>query len=238
MLTLEYHSGARLVNKVMYLTNKYTKVYNAIIERAKNRELDSYFEKHHIVPQSLGGNNDEENIVKLTAREHFICHLLLTKMVEGSNKSKMYQAAWMMASCIGKNQKRYKINNRLYEKLKVEMSLVKKSIVTWNKGITPSDETRLKLRAASISKLVKSGKITQEEADYRNSLPLQEVKRYNKRKPKEPKVLKGRSKGGWKWSEEDKAKLSAQRMGRTPWNKGRKNAAIQMMHSGHDSDIT
>jgi hypothetical protein len=53
---------------------------------------------------------------------------------------------------------------------------------------------------------------------------LQEIKRYNKRKPKEtkkPKVLKGRSKGGWKWSDEDKAKLSAQRMGRTPWNKGR-----------------
>ena len=95
-------------------------------------------------------------------------------------------------------------------------------MTTLNKGITPKDETRLKLRAASISKLVISGKITQAEADYRNSLPLQEIKRYNKRKskPKEDKVLKGRSKGGWTWSVEDKAKLSAQRMGRTPWNKG------------------
>ena len=34
-----------------------------------------------------------------------------------------------------------------------------------------------------------------------------------------PKIKKGRSKGGWKWSDEDRAKLSAQRMGRTPWNK-------------------
>ena len=40
--------------------------------------------------------------------------------------------------------------------------------------------------------------------------------------PKEPVEKKGRSKGGWKWNEEDRAKLSAQRMGRTPWNKGRK----------------
>ena len=223
MLTSKRHSGARLVNKGMYLTNKYTNVYNAIIEHAKNRELNSYFEKHHIVPQSLGGTNNKENIVKLTAREHFICHLLLTKMVDGPNKSKMYQAAWMMASCSGKNQERYKINNRLYEELKFKMSLVKKTLTTWNKGVTPKDETRLKLRAASILKLVEAGKITQAEADYRNSLPLQEVKRYNKRKPKEvkePKVLKGRSKGGWKWSAEDKARLSAQRMGRTPWNKG------------------
>lgn len=221
MLTLERHSGARSVNKAMYLFNKYTNTYNKIIERAKDRELDSYFEKHHIVPQSLGGSNDKENVVKLTAREHFICHLLLIKMVEGLDKSKMYQAAWMMASCSGKNQERYKINNRLYEELKGKMSIVKKSLTTWNKGITPKDETRLKLRAASISKLVEAGKITQSEADYRNSLPLREVKRYNKRKSKEPKVLKGRSPGGWKWSEEDRARLSAQRMGRTPWNKGR-----------------
>ena len=208
----------------MYLQNKYTRIYFSIIDRASNRILDGYKEKHHIIPQSLGGSNDSENIVKLTAREHFICHLLLTKMVEGPNKSKMYQAAWMMASCVGKDQERYKINNRLYAKLKFKMSLIKKDTTTWNKGISPKDTTRLKLRAASISKLVESGKITQEEADRRNSLPLQEIKRYNKRKPKQPKILK--EKTSRKWSEEAKARLSAQRMGRTPWNKGRKKATI------------
>jgi hypothetical protein len=211
----------------MFIKNKYTKIYHNIVTRASSRKLSEYAELHHIIPKSLGGDDSVTNIVALTAREHFICHLLLTKMVEGANKSKMYQAAWMMASCAGKNQERYKINNRLYEKLKIQMSLIKKSMTTWNKGITPKEETRLKLRAASISKLVTAGKLTQDEADYRNSLPLQEIKRYNARKPKEtketkePKVLKGRSKGGWKWSDEDKAKLSAQRMGRTPWNKGR-----------------
>ena len=35
-----------------------------------------------------------------------------------------------------------------------------------------------------------------------------------------------RSLGGWTWSDKDKEKLSAQRMGRTPWNKGRKNTTI------------
>lgn len=220
MLTLKIHSGARLVNTYMFNQNKYTRIYYAIIERSRNRILEGYSEKHHVIPQSLGGANDPHNIVTLTAREHFICHLLLTKMVDGNNKSKMYQAAWMMASCVGKNQERYNINNRLYEKLKFNMSAIKKSMSTWNKGITPKDETRLKLRAASISKLVETGKITQNEANYRNSLPLKEIKRFNKRKPKEPKKLKGRSTGGWKWSDADRAKLSAQRMGRTPWNKG------------------
>ena len=208
----------------MYLPNKYTRVYGQIINRAKSRDTEGYVEKHHIIPQSLGGSNDSTNIVKLTAREHFICHLLLTKMVSGSNKSKMYQAAWMMAACVSQDQARHKINNRVYEQLKHNMSLVKKSMTTWNKGISPKDETRLKLRAASILRLVELGKITQEEADRRNSLPLQEIKRYNKRKPKELKILKEKTRK--KWSEEAKARLSAQRMGRTPWNKGRKKATI------------
>ena len=32
-----------------------------------------YYEKHHIQPKSLGGSNKKENLVRLTAREHFIC---------------------------------------------------------------------------------------------------------------------------------------------------------------------
>jgi hypothetical protein len=31
---------------------------------------------------------------------------------------------------------------------------------------------------------------------------------------------------GWKWSDEDRKKLSAQRMGRTPWNKGKKKSPV------------
>jgi len=210
----------------MYLPNKYTTTYYKIINRAKSRTLTEYIEKHHIIPRSLGGNDSLDNLVELTAREHFICHLLLTKMLTGKDKAKMSQAVWMMVSCSSDNQSRYKVNNRVYEKLKVNMSMVKKDISTWNKGVSPNDATRLKLRSASISNLVKSGKITQEEAEFRNAQPLPEIKKYNKRKNKVVKTPKGRSKGGWKWSDEDKEKLSLQRLGRTPWNKGRKNTTI------------
>lgn len=55
----------------------YQKIYDQIINRAKTRELTGYFEKHHIIPSCLGGTNDKNNIVKLTAREHFLCHWLL-----------------------------------------------------------------------------------------------------------------------------------------------------------------
>lgn len=229
---LERHSGARLVNKCMFKQNKYTAIYYSIIEKSRSRILEDYFEKHHVIPRSLGGSNELDNIVKLTAREHFICHLLLTKIVVGADKSKMYQAAWMMACVHGNGQERYRVNNRTYEKLRLEMSAVKKSMSTWNKGLPPTYETRLKLRAASISKLVRDGKITQGEADRRNSLPLQEIKRWNKRKPKAPKVTEVKPRK--KWSDEAKARLSAQRMGRTPWNKGRSSK----QSSGHDSELS
>ena len=63
----------------MYLQNKYSKYYYNIINQAKSRELapNIYTEKHHIIPKSCGGDNSPANLVKLTAREHFICHFTI-----------------------------------------------------------------------------------------------------------------------------------------------------------------
>ena len=58
----------------------YTKIYNALIERARNRDIDGYSERHHIVPRCLGGTEDKSNIVALTPEEHYVCHQLLVKM--------------------------------------------------------------------------------------------------------------------------------------------------------------
>lgn len=109
----------------MYLHNKYTAWYNNIIQRAKGRILNPPYEKHHVVPKSLGGSNLKENIVRLTAHEHFVCHLLLTKMVEGRNREKMIYAAWSMANLENQNQQRYKITGRMYSILRQEYSKVK-----------------------------------------------------------------------------------------------------------------
>jgi hypothetical protein len=73
----------------MFLENKYKKWYFLIIDNAKKRELCDIKESHHIIPKSLGGNNDAANLVELTPREHFICHWLLTKMTTGHDKHKM-----------------------------------------------------------------------------------------------------------------------------------------------------
>ena len=58
----------------------YALVYERLVCRAKGRVLSGYFEKHHVIPKCLGGLNEEGNIVRLTAREHFIAHKLLVRM--------------------------------------------------------------------------------------------------------------------------------------------------------------
>jgi hypothetical protein len=105
----------------------FIKTYNNLIEKAKIRTIEGYVEKHHIVSKSLGGSNNKENLVRLTAREHFIAHLLLAKIHGG----KMYSAVYLM-SCY----KRY--NSKDYEKLKI-------MYISRIKGIPLSKETKLKI---------------------------------------------------------------------------------------------
>lgn len=73
-------------------------------------------ERHHVVPLSLGGLNIKSNITVLTAREHFICHLLLTKMTEGLNRRSMCYALHRMTYSKNKyQQKRYQPSSKMYE---------------------------------------------------------------------------------------------------------------------------
>lgn len=53
-----------------------------------NPTNEGYVENHHIVPRSMGG----EETVSLSARQHFICHWLLTKMTQGNDRFKMISA--------------------------------------------------------------------------------------------------------------------------------------------------
>ena len=58
----------------------YLAIYNKLVENRKTFPVvDEYCENHHIIPKCLGGDNSPENMVRLTAREHFIAHQLLYK---------------------------------------------------------------------------------------------------------------------------------------------------------------
>jgi len=137
--------------------NKYKTWYNSITANAKNRTIDGYVERHHIIPRSLGGSDDKENLVDLTAREHFICHWLLIKMYSGEPKAKMVYALNGMKRN-GQYTQRYetKITSRVYENLKKEFSIVHsatmKGRTAHNKGVPATEEQKEKNRKSALGK--------------------------------------------------------------------------------------
>ena len=113
----------------------YQKVYNDLMQSRlsikKDRHIErkngSYFEGHHIIPKSKGGtglssrglNND--NIVYLTAREHFLAHWLLWKIYQDRSTALAFHK--MISN--NKNQNRI-ISSKGYEEARLAFSLTNK----------------------------------------------------------------------------------------------------------------
>lgn len=107
----------------IFITNKYSSWYFNIIDNARNRITVGYSEKHHIIPRAAGGSDDNDNIVKLTAKEHFVCHLLLTKCTSGEIRYKMVCAVNKMLM-INRNQERYVPTSTQYQRIREEFANV------------------------------------------------------------------------------------------------------------------
>jgi len=128
----------------MFIDNKYTKWYFKIIENAKNQNRKKknkvYYESHHIIPKSFGGKEE----VLLTAKEHYICHLLLCKITCGTYKYKMINALIRMTYSKSNNQERYTAKS---------YSLVRSLIAEKNsvmfKGKKKSEEVKSNMKGKS-----------------------------------------------------------------------------------------
>lgn len=157
----------------------YLKVYNSIINKGKSNifEKDDYFEEHHIVPKCLGGQDSNDNLVKLTYREHFVAHWLLFRIYPSN---KMISAAFHIiafgTNCRNtrKHHKGYMPSSRAIDEAKMAKVLhrtgskhspetiikmresweqrIKNGYVSHNKGKVTSDETKEKQRQSKLGK--------------------------------------------------------------------------------------
>lgn len=146
--------------------SKYSRWYDALITKAQNRTIDGYFEKHHIIPRSFGGNDSKTNLVNLTAREHYVAHALLWKMkFAGVHGSKMAFAfgTFMnkMTTKVRGVHHTYTISSRTYEVFRKEYSrLLKEKFAREGanfKGKKHSEETKRIIGEKSKLKEFKRG---------------------------------------------------------------------------------
>lgn len=118
----------------------YQRIYDSIIYNAKHLELDrkqqkklklNYFERHHIIPKCMNGDNSKDNLVLLTAKEHYICHRLLCKIYPGNFL--LQNALLRMCSSKSNGQFRYSPSSRIYQLIREEWAK-HKSIMMKGKG--------------------------------------------------------------------------------------------------------
>lgn len=106
---------------------QYNKIINIAKDQKRSKNDGNYYENHHIIPKCLGGTNDDNNMILLTAREHYVVHKLLCRIYP-KNRS-LYYALHMMSICSSKNHKRdYVVSSRDYQWLRENKP------DSWNKG--------------------------------------------------------------------------------------------------------
>jgi hypothetical protein len=130
----------------------YKKHYDLLIENTINRTLskETYIEKHHIIPKCMGGSNNKTNIVKLTAREHYVIHWLLIK-IHPKHKGLIFALNMMIHT--NKDNRKLKITSKEYEIIRIlhskNISNLFKGKPSHKKGKKSSKETCKKISEAT-----------------------------------------------------------------------------------------
>jgi len=126
----------------------YAKIYATLIARGRCRKLAGYHEVHHIIPKCMGGSNSADNLVSLTAKEHFITHHLLIKMFPDNRGLK-----FAFGSMSRSNSKQLRYTPNSYEAVKKANA---EALSSLHKGRICSELTRSRMSAAAkVSATVK-----------------------------------------------------------------------------------
>lgn len=184
----------------------YKRIYNQLCNRALARRVSGYVERHHVVPRCVGGTDSADNLVKLTAKEHFLAHLLLRKIhpdVQG-----LVYAVWMMSS-----KKGVRLNSRAFAKLREQ-------VIEMQRAKTISDEHKesLRLHATGRTKTQETkGKIGSSNSGKKRTPEM--IETYKKAREgrtisAETREKMNAAKRGKPHSEERKAKIRASCIGK------------------------
>lgn len=179
----------------------YKNIYNNLISKGQNRIIEGYKEKHHIIPRCMGGNDDANNLVFLTAEEHYLAHQLLIKIYPDNRK--LIHAAGLM-SVSGKNLKRSR--NKQYGWIKRKLSEARSEMMSgenhpnfgkpgYNTGNKHSDEAKAKISKAARGRIL--GPLSEET---KNKISASNMGKHSQNKSAETKKKISETQKGVPWS--------------------------------------
>ncbi len=186
----------------------YHRVYSEFIADRLNTQpvKPAYFERHHILPRSLGGGDEASNIIRLTAEDHIFAHLLLARAHESRDMWAAVKFIFGNAvrSCRSPNRR----DIRIAAKAKEEFAKKNTGANNCNYGTKMSEESKRNLRCKNLGKKLSE--------DVKRRIGLSHLgKKHPNRKPV---------------SEETKAKIAAAGLGRVHSDETR--AKMSLSNSG------
>ena len=202
----------------------YRKVYMNIINNAKKQKRSKkdgvYYEKHHILPKSIYPlwAKRKSNLVLLTAREHFFCHQLLTKIYPNSKGMILCLSFF----CNNSRNREYKISSKEFERIKILISKTRKGAPSKNKGKKLSEEQKRKISETLRKKFSKS-KIDNKGKIDKRTLPRSEEYRKKMSEIKKKQPHKGGIKKGTYHHSEKTKKLLGKNKGKHWFTNGKEN---------------
>lgn len=88
-------------------------IQNILDTRGRFNCGEEYHERHHILPRCCEGTDDEDNLIDLFAREHFVAHKLLVE--ENPDNKKLVYAWWRMCNWQSHNREFHEPSPEEYE---------------------------------------------------------------------------------------------------------------------------
>ena len=179
--------------------NRYTRFIGSL----RVRSVDGYAEVHHIVPRSLGGSDDADNLIRLTARQHFIAHWMLARAIGGSAAR-----AFFMMSNFGKYGR---VNSTTYAMARQEYAeQVSQQLKQCPNVPLFTDAHREKLRQAKLGRKL-SEETKRKVGEAQRGRKLSEETRKRISESKKGKATRG---CGWKHSDETRKKMTESQLAR------------------------
>lgn len=217
----------QLIKANLYEDNKYFRWYWNICERAMNREIfnNIYIERHHIYPKSIFGKNDI--LVKLTAKEHYMAHLLLWqgfRMAYGTDDIRTRKMAYAFTCMNRRNESQFRYSSKIYSLVRTAYSEAAQNRPGGMLGKTHSTDTKIKMSNAAKGKKKSPTHCKNMSLSRIGNIP------WNKNGIRKPKRSRYQS-----WVDnygeveahrryvELNSKIKKSNQGKIPWNKGLKN---------------